>query len=192
MEAADAGGRPEVVLPLAEAPICAPAGNASSAASTQKYPLTLMSPTLTGIRRHLGALDGGTTILVTSYRIWTCHARGRRKSVLMCAATIRVGSASNCCTQAKAVFRSLLEQRICRVIALAMLIAIAAVLISPAVPTAPTLLPVGTLLLLGLILMGSHALMRAQRPLRALLHPAQRTAPGASLEFVSAGLPLRC
>jgi len=90
----------------------------------------------------------------------------------------------------RAVFRSHIERRICRLLALAILIAIAAVLISPAVPSAPTLLPVATFLLLGLILVCSHALMGAQSWLQALRCVLERTTPDASLALVSPGLPL--
>jgi len=78
-----------------------------------------------------------------------------------------------------------------RLLALAVLIAVAAVLISPAVPSAPTLLPVSALLLVGIIVIASHAAMRMDRPVIAVLSHAQSALPGAGLGFVTAGLPLR-
>lgn len=83
------------------------------------------------------------------------------------------------------------HRRVLGLLALAVLIAIAAVLISPAVPSAPTVLPVSAWLLVGIMVMASFAAVPTDRCLVTVLSQLHPTSPDASLEFVTAGLPLR-
>ena len=83
------------------------------------------------------------------------------------------------------------HRRVLGLLALAVLIAIAAVLISPAVPSAPTVLPVSAWLLVGIMVMASLAAVPADRSVVIGLSQPHPTSPGAALELVTAGLPLR-